>query len=104
MTGFGEAALVLRLGAEADFGTLGAGFGVPDEANGPMEDDMPVGRLSGLEVRGSWSSALRLVPPLGFALVVPFEDACRVGVGRLRSSFFGVEDDAGTAGGRESGV
>lgn len=58
----------------------------------------------GLEGRGSWSSALRLVPPLKFPPVVPFVGGCEEEFEMVETSFLEVEDEAGGAGGRERGV
>lgn len=93
----------MRLGADADFGTFGVVFEVPDEVTGLAMGDFIAAWLLGLEGRGSWSSALRLVPPTKFALVAPLDGACRVELDEPALSFFGVEDEAGGAGGRESG-
>lgn len=39
-TGLGEAVLALRLGADADLGTGGAAFAVPDEITGRTAGDL----------------------------------------------------------------
>jgi hypothetical protein len=89
-TGLGDAGL--ELGAEADFATV---LGAPDGAGALLLDGVPVFGPSGRDGRGSWSSALRFIPPLAF----PVAAGRGVRVAGLRSTFLTVEDVAGGAGG-----
>jgi len=73
---------------------LGTFLGVPDGAEALLLGRVLVFGPSGRDGRGSWSSALRFIPPLSF----PFAAGREVGVAGLGSTFLTVEDVAGGAG------
>lgn len=89
-TGFREADLTV-----ADDTALGTTLEGADEAAGRLERILLACWLSGLEGRGSWSSALRFIPGLAYPAVCGARGAAPT----RRSSFFAVEDEVGTAGG-----
>jgi hypothetical protein len=94
-TSFGEAGLTIV--GDAPFDTT---LGIADDTAGRPDGSLLAGWLSGLEGRGSWSSALRFIPVLAFPAVCSGRGAAST----RRSSFFAVEDVTGAAGGRDSGA
>lgn len=90
-----------RAGLEVVVGTgLGTALGGADDTAGLVASvgfisaGLFVTLLSGFGGRGSWSSALRLIPPLTFPLV---GGARRTAIA-FRSSFLGVKAGAGEVG------
>jgi hypothetical protein len=88
-TGFSEADLTV-----ADDTAPGMTLEGADDAAGRLERTLLACWLSGLEGRGSWSSALRFIPVLAFPA-----GGARGAAPTRRSSFLTVEDEVGIAGG-----